>query len=211
MSKSTEKFKDYYKDEKVTGTYDDQREGNEYRKNKRKKELDLFLELLDKQKGEKVVELGCSSGFLAQHLGIATAIDTSAKMLKITKEKNPNITAVEADMFKLPFDQKSFDKVVTMRVWNHLDKIELTKALLEAHRILKKGGTLVFDLEEANMLRAIANFMYKRVFKTTGYKLYRYSLKDAIILINNLGFRIDKIEFLKHKIGRQLVFRVRKR
>jgi len=45
-----EDFKRYYRKKDVTGDYDSQRMGTDYRKKKRQKELEIFLELLDKKK-----------------------------------------------------------------------------------------------------------------------------------------------------------------
>lgn len=208
---TTEEFKEYYKDKKVTGTYDTQREGTEYRRQKREKELQIFLDLLDNKKGDRIIELGCSSGFLARHLGKVTAIDTSAEMLKITKKKNPEATVLEADMFKLPFKDNSFNKVVIMRVWGHLNRDELKTAIREADRILEKDGVIIFDLEEFNILRVVINFFYKRIFGIKGYKNYRWSMKESIKILDEEGFVIDEVRFLKHKIGRQMIFRWRRK
>lgn len=205
----TEQFKEYYKKENVTGTYDKQREGNEYRIQKRQKELNIFLDLLDKKEGEKVLELGCSSGFLMAHLGKAYAIDTSPKMLGITKQKNPQAIVQEADMFKLPFENNFFDKVVTMRVWNHLNEQDLRKALKEAKRVLKPNGILVFDMEEKNWLRKFVHFFYKKIKGITGFKIYQYSIRDMEIILREENFRYIWNEQLEHKIGRQIIWKVK--
>lgn len=205
-----ESFKKYYQERNVTGGYDGQREGNEYRINKRKKELKIFLDLLDKKEGEKVLELGCSSGFLTRHLGSVIAIDTSKDMLDITKSKNPKAVVLEADMFKIPFDDNTFDKVITMRVWNHLNEEDLRKALREVKRVLKPNGNLVFDMEEKSWLRRFVNFFYKKIFKITGFKIYQYSISEMITIIFEEGFDTNTREELKHKIGRQIVWNINK-
>ena len=160
-----EKFSEYYKQKKITETYDAQREGTAYRRRKREVELRYFLELIEKKNREKVLELGCSSGFLTKHLGKVTAIDTSADMLKITQQKNPLAKCVYADMFELPFKNKSFDKVVTMRVWNHLNEKDLRRAIREAKRVLKKNGYLIFDAEDKSKLRRFISLIYKILFQ----------------------------------------------
>ena len=139
-SANAQKFTEYYKQDRVTGTYDAQREGTAYRRKKRQAELKYFLELIDKKNNENVLELGCSSGFLTKHLGKITVIDTSKGMLEITKRKNPMAKCIHADMFELPFKNNSFDKVITMRVWNHLDMDDLKKAIKESKRVLRKNG-----------------------------------------------------------------------
>jgi len=209
-SEETKKFTEYYRQKKVTGTYDLQRQGSKYRKRKRAVELKYFLELLDKKENEKILELGCSSGFLTEHLGKITAIDTSEEMLKIAHKKNPLAKCIAGDMFEIPFKNNSFDKVVTMRVWNHLNKEDLTKAIRESKRVLKKNGILVFDVEEKFWLRRIIAKIYQSVTGITGFKIYQYSLKEINKILHNEGFKIEKVRFFRHRIGRQFVLRVRK-
>ena len=208
-SKDTEDFTKYYQQKKVTGTYDSQREGTAYRRNKRRIELKYFLELLDKKPNEKVLELGCSSGFLTKHLGKVTAIDTSEGMLKIAHEKNPEAKCLPADMFELPFADNSFDKVVTMRVWNHLDEDDIKRAIKESRRVLKNGGYLVFDIEDKSLIRRIISFFYRIIFRPTGYKIYQYSLKDISDILKFGGFKIEKVKFYYHRVGRQIVIRAK--
>ncbi len=208
-SLDAQKFTEYYKQKKVTGTYDAQREGTAYRKRKRKVELRYFLDIIDKKEKEKVLELGCSSGFLTEHLGKVTAIDTSEGMLEITRKKNPLAKCIHADMFELPFKISSFDKVVTMRVWNHLDENDLRKAIRESRRVLKKNGHLIFDAEDKSFLRRFVSVIYKFIFRPTGYKIYQYSLRELYNLLKNEGFMIEKVKFIQHRVGRQIVLRNR--
>ena len=202
-----DKLIEYYKKERVTGTYDSQREGTEYRRKKRKIELRMFLDLLNKQPKEDVLEIGCSSGFLTKHLGKVTAIDTSVKMLEITRHKNPEAECIEADMFNLPFREGRFDKVVVMRVWNHLTKEDLRKVLREAKRVLKETGTIVFDVEDKSVLRRFLSFFYKRVYNTTGYKVYQINLDEIRRLLWEEGYMVERAMFLNHKIGRQIMIK----
>src|SRR3989344_8868281 len=99
-------------------------------------------------------------------------------MLGITRKKNPSAKCIHADMFEMPFKNKSFNKVVTMRVWNHLSEKDLRKAMREAKRVLKPKGFLIFDMEEKSSLRRIAGIFYKKMFKPTGYKIYQYSIPE---------------------------------
>ena len=205
-----EDFKKYYQQEDVTSSYSEQRLKNNYRIKKRQKELELFLELLDKTNGEEILEIGCSSGFLTKHLGKATAIDTSATMLQFTKEENPQAKVLEADMFNLPFKNNSFDKIITMRVWNHLDEEDLRKVSKEARRVLREGGILVFDIEEKNWLRRLVNFFYKRIKRIKGFKVYQYSFIDIQVILREEGFKIDDWRLLDHRVGKQIVLKFKK-
>ncbi len=208
-SRDAESFSSYYKKEKVVKSYDDQREANEYRRKKRQRELRYFLELIDKKEGEKVLELGCSSGFLTQQLGKVTAIDTCEGMLDVASKKNPEAKCIPGDMFNLNFEKNQFDKVVTMRVWNHLNKTDLRRAINEAKKVLKKGGYLIFDVEEKNILRKIAAWVYQTVTRITGYKIYQHSLKETKQILAEEGFKIEDLRYLNHRIGRQIIIRSR--
>lgn len=209
-SKDAQNFTEYYRKKNVTGTYDSQREGTEYRRRKRALELKYFLDLLNKKEGEKLLELGCSSGFLTKYLGKITAIDTSEGMLEITKKKNPQAQCSHADMFQMPFKDNSFDKVVTMRVWNHLKEEDIRRAIREAKRVLKKDGFLIFDVEEKSYLRRFVGFFYKMIFRTTGYSIYQYSLSEIKQILKEEGFKIEDGRFLKHKVGRQIILRAKR-
>lgn len=208
-SGDAQKFTEYYRRKHVTGTYDSQREGNKYRREKRKRELGIFLKLIDKKEGEEVLELGCSSGFLTKHLGKVTAIDTSTDMLETARSKNPQAKCLPGDMFKMNFKDNTFDKVTTMRVWNHLVQTDFKLALREVKRVLKPKGVFVFDMEEKSWLRRFVGFFYSRIMRTTGYKIYQYSLKEIKSVLDSEGFKIEKIAFLKHRVGRQIVIRAR--
>ena len=206
-SKDTAAFTEYYRQKNVTGTYDSQREATEYRRRKRALELKYFLDLIGKQEKENVLELGCSSGFLTKYLGKVTAIDTSEGMLETARKKNPLAKCIPADMFELPFKDGLFDKVVTMRVWNHLNEADLRKAIRESRRVLKKGGYLIFDAEEKSMIRRFVGFFYKMIFRPTGYTIYQYSLPELKKILWQEGFKIEKIRILKHRVGRQILLR----
>jgi len=208
-SRETQEFTKYYQQKKVTGTYDKQREGNLYRKRKRQIELKHFLDLIDKKNKDKVLELGCSSGFLTEHLGKVTAIDTSKDMLGVAHSKNPKAKCIPGDMFELSFKNQFFDKVVTMRVWNHLNEQDLRKAIRESKRVLKDNGYLIFDAEEKNWLRKIMAFFYQNITRITGFKIYQYSLREINKILNQEGFKIESVRFLKHKVGRQIILRAK--
>jgi len=209
-SKNAEDFTKYYQQKRVTGTYDSQREKTVYRRKKRATELRIFLEMIDKKDKENVLELGCSSGFLTKHLGKVTAIDTSEGMLEIAHSKNPLAKCLPGDMFDLKFKDGSFDKVVTMRVWNHLNREDIRRAIRQARRVLKKNGWLIFDIEEKFWLRRIAAKIYQAVTGITGYRIYQYSLKEIARILRDEDFKIEKVKAFRHRIGRQIVLRARK-
>ena len=130
-------------------------------------------------------------------------------MLAIAHSKNKLAKCIPGDMFELPFKPNSFDKVVTMRVWNHLSEEDLRKALKEVKRVLNPNGFLIFDAEEKSFPRKIASVFYKIIFNPTGYKIYQYSPSELKQILHKEGFKIESHRFLKHKIGRQIILRTK--
>jgi ubiquinone/menaquinone biosynthesis C-methylase UbiE len=101
---------------------------------------------------ERVLDLGAGGGLvtleLAPRVEHVTALDISPAMLDRLEvhagEQNvENVTAVVADMRRLPFEDDSFDVVVSNYAFHHLVDAEKALALAETRRVLVPGGRLV--------------------------------------------------------------------
>jgi SAM-dependent methyltransferase len=127
--------------------------------------FDVWAELLDRlelQGDERLLDIGCGRGAVllmaAQRLprGRAVGIDVwsskdqSGNAEQVTR-RNATLEGVAdwielhtADMRQLPFDDGSFDVVVSsLAIHNVPGASERARALCEAARVLKKGGKLV--------------------------------------------------------------------
>ncbi|WP_333649894.1 class I SAM-dependent methyltransferase [Lacrimispora sp.] len=95
---------------------------------------------LDIQKNDKVLEVGCGAGALAQYLDCDyVGIDYSPTLVRKHIEilHNSVLTGEAAD---LPFKDKSFDKVICYGVYLYFDNKEYAdKATKELLRVAKKG------------------------------------------------------------------------
>lgn len=73
-------------------------------------------------------------------------VDVDEKILGIAKEKideqNAKITLTKYDGLKLPYPDKTFDRVITSLVFHHLDSQQKNNSLLEIKRVLKSDGEL---------------------------------------------------------------------
>lgn len=116
----------------------------------------FFLESLNAAPGLRALELGCGSGVFLERAATSrariVAIDLSLEMLAQVREKLSKTTSDRprllcADAQRLPFRDESFDVVFGSSVLHHLD---LPTALREVHRVLRRGGHIVFA--EPNML-----------------------------------------------------------
>ncbi len=100
-------------------------------------------------RGRQVLDCGCGHGMaavvLARRGAIVTAVDLSPGYVAETRQRaavnGVAVAAVAADAHALPFAAASFD-----RIWGHaiLHHLDLARAAVEVHRVLKPGGLAVF-------------------------------------------------------------------
>ncbi len=124
------------------------REYHPYLHGRQRKVLDLITSL-GLPTGASCLELGCGGGQNAvkyAELGLQVhGVDSSAELVKSAQElaqSGTNLTFSQVDLnTRLPFEDASFDVVVTVGVLQYL--LEPSACVKEASRILKPGGHLV--------------------------------------------------------------------
>ncbi len=94
-----------------------------------------------------VLDVGCGPGHLCaalKRVGVSAVMgcDYSGNMVKIASGNYPEISFRQEDAGMLSFSSESFDFVTLNYVLLHVEDQE--KALLEAARVLKKGGLLLY-------------------------------------------------------------------
>jgi SAM-dependent methyltransferase len=94
--------------------------------------------------GMAVLDLCCGAGLLAGEAAargaIATGLDFSPAMLAEARAAHPGLPFAEGDAEAMPFPDASFDTVVSSFGVHHVPRPE--RALAEAFRVLRPGGTL---------------------------------------------------------------------
>ena len=104
------------------------------------------------RRSDRVLDLGAGTGLvtlaLAPVAADVTALDISRHMLERLDAHAaaaciPNIDLVAGDMRSLPFDDETFDVVVSNYAFHHLDDPGKELSLSEARRVLVPGGRLV--------------------------------------------------------------------
>jgi ubiquinone/menaquinone biosynthesis C-methylase UbiE len=105
------------------------------------------------QPGQKVLELGCGTGYFTRELAATgaqiTAVDISPDLLEVARRECPNgnTTFEIQNACALTYPDETFDSVVGSSVLHHL---EIDDALREIARVLKPGGSIYFT--EPNMM-----------------------------------------------------------
>jgi len=113
-----------------------------------------IISLLELRKSDRILDLGCGTGVLtrliAGHLdaragGIATGIDAAAKMIVVAQKRRGTRTCrfEIAAAENLPFEDESFEGVVSSLFFHHVPLDLKQKAMAEAFRVLVPGGRLV--------------------------------------------------------------------
>ena len=122
----------------------------------RQKEINLiqnfFRSPAIKKSSKKILEIGCGNGYTLNLLSPEfsnysfVGLDFSEDLLAIAKERKlQGVTFEQGDVRKLRFEDESFDVVFTERcIINLLNWEEQQQGLNEMHRVLKKGGYLLF-------------------------------------------------------------------
>ena len=107
-------------------------------------QIELHHEMAPVDAGQSVLDIGSGTGDIAIQLkergAKVTGIDFSKEMVAVAKARYPEIEFLEADVEKLPFPDKSFDRAVANYTAHHF--AEPKKAFSEIRRVLKPGGAL---------------------------------------------------------------------
>jgi demethylmenaquinone methyltransferase/2-methoxy-6-polyprenyl-1,4-benzoquinol methylase len=84
----------------------------------------------------RMLDVACGTGFLTQHLpGDVTALDDSPRMLAIAAERVPEASLVRGDALRLPFADRSFERLFTGHFYGHLEPDDRVAFLAEAQRV----------------------------------------------------------------------------
>lgn len=108
-------------------------------------EVDAALAEIPFRAGARILDAGCGSGRHIQSMPPGTScigIDTSVNMLKIAKSKlgDGATMLVAADATQLPFRDKSFDGIISIRVLQHI--MPQPAAIREFARVSKPGAVV---------------------------------------------------------------------
>lgn len=179
-----------------------------------KRRAGKIIEAINPQKGEKIVDLGCGTGyylFLLSNLGVNVSLagfDNDDRSIKEAEKmmQGKRIKFITGDLHKISFQSQSFDKAVISEVLEHVENDE--EVLKEIYRILKPNGLLVLSVPSINypFFWDPINFILQHSFNThikNGFfsglwsgHLRLYSLPELRKKIQKVGFKIEAAEEL---------------
>ena len=149
--------------------------------------------VLDGGSGTGIVTLGFhEAGFRPRQ---TIAFDLSGKSLKIAQEQfskekkadHARISAVQGNILDLPFNDNTFDLVLTCGV---LEYVSLDLGLREMSRVLKPGGKLVFIPVKPSLVGSVLEFLYK--FKIHPVENVRKISQQYFNIVGNHKFPVTE-------------------
>jgi len=159
----------------------------------------------------RVVEFGCGTGFytdvLARKADTLVATDISPGMLELAQRqvKAANVTFQVEDCQHTALPNGTFDTAFIGLV---LHFTEPDRTVVEMHRILRPGGTLIIAnvdpqaLTGLNRLRGLIRILYQgivgyRVKPPKGFGRNVLTEKQLSELLGRAGFRVEAIEAVR--------------
>lgn len=140
------------------------------------------------------LEIGVGSGRFAFPLGVKTGIDPSKNMLMIAKKRG--IEVIQGVGESLPFKDSAFDYILIVVTLCFVENPE--KVLVEAVRVLKRGGRLIVG--EINKDSELGRLYEAKRKKSEFYKLANFYSSDEIIeMLDKVGIRyLESYQTLLH-------------
>lgn len=157
--------------------------------------------LLAPRGDERALDAGTGTGpvalALAPLVGEVVGIDLVPEMLAHARSAAagvPNVTFVEGDLAKLPFESESFELVVTVRALHHVQWPEV--ALDELVRVCRAGGRLLVadQIASADPLEALAHNRLERLRDPSHVRVLSDQDVRALLDVNDLTVRRVDVE-----------------
>lgn len=179
----------------------------------------LILLSIVKQKPRKILDIGCGRGFYitmcskllpdAEIYGIDTNLEYIAKATDIS-DTYKNIKIKEGSIYKIPFENNTFDAIICSEVMEHLT--DEANALHELKRVLKPKGSLYLTVPSSRfpILWDPLNWFLMKFFKTHVNKDIwwlagiwadherLYTQESLSSLVQERGFKVYSSETILH-------------
>ncbi|MEX2144040.1 MAG: class I SAM-dependent methyltransferase [Anaerolineales bacterium] len=160
------------------------------------------LALNECQGGECILEVGYGSGItflnLSEKYKQIFGIDLFADAELNTKFWNKHglsPTLRRGDLLRLPYPDNTFDTVLLISILEHIQVAQQPVAMREIHRVLKKGGQMVYGVPVERSLMAA-------VFKVLGVKIreHHFSTENDVAQAAQAVFTKKRIVPMKSSI-----------
>jgi methionine biosynthesis protein MetW len=143
---------------------------------------DFSLELLEQNEKARVLDIGCGDGEFTRQVANKTGsdkiygVEISPQYAERARQNGINVVMADID-FGLPFEDTSFDIVVSNQVIEHVNSTD--NFIRECHRILRKEGICICSTPN------LASF-HNTFSLILGYQPFAAAVSDELICGNPL-------------------------
>jgi ubiquinone/menaquinone biosynthesis C-methylase UbiE len=160
-------------------------------------ETNFLLKFVDLSKLNLILDVGAEAGrfslFAANRNITVIGIDIDSHSLRRLKQKNKNVTVIQADARKMPLKTGVFDAIFMIEVLDYIS--EGTEAIAESFRLLNSGSPLVLSFGNKSSLKATLR-------KLQG-KSYMHSYGEVMNSLLQVGFKVHgKLGYSWAPLGR---------
>jgi len=129
----------------------------------------------------RLLDVGCGTGWMAEHFGDYTGIDGSPEAVAAAAAKGRSIVHGDVDQ-ALPFPDRDFDAVVLKDLLEHVaDPVALVG---EVHRVLRPGGRVFASSPDAQRW-VWDDYTHRRPFTR---KSFRMLFRDGGFQVEHVGY-----------------------
>ena len=121
------------------------------------------------------LDVACGTGFVTEHLrGDVVGLDFSHSMLTVARIKRLHCPLVQGDALRLPFPDRSFERLFSSHFFGRLQPSERTAFMTEARRVARtvvfvdtavREGEQAEGIEERRLLDGSTFHIYKKYFR----------------------------------------------
>jgi SAM-dependent methyltransferase len=141
----------------------------------------------------KLLDVGCGTGWLAEHFSDYIGIDGSPEAVAAALSKGRSIVQGDVDE-PLPFEDASFEGVVLKDLLEHVaDPVAVVR---ETHRVLRPGGRVFASSPDAQRW-VWDDYTHRRPFTRKGMRL----------LFADQGFTVERVGYESVMPGTSIVAR----
>lgn len=161
------------------------------------------LEMLAPNKGERILDIGCGTGDLANKLSLldvdVVGVDRSASMIENAKKKYPSVDFKVKDILDLGYENE-FDAVFSNAVLHWVKSPE--QALKEIYKSLYIDGRFIAEFGGEGNIKAITDCIIREKEKMGYYSdvahfpWYFPSIGEYTSLMERVGFRVILAEHI---------------
>lgn len=129
----------------------------------------------------RLLDVGCGSGWLADHFSDYTGIDSSPEAIAVGARHGRNVMLADVNE-RLAFGDEEFDAVVLKDVLEHVgDPVELVR---EVRRVLRPGGRVFASSPDAQRW-VWDDYTHRRPFTRRSYRLL---FADQQLQVERVGY-----------------------